>query len=122
MANERVQLKGSNSNDLYPETFKKIGTVTPESGVTIEEVRCVQVGKIVEIHFFARGDFSSTNDVAVISGVGLPPKNVRTLAGVGSQAYYASESRYLIMATNGKIQIATHSYPYVNVDVVYTVD
>ena len=122
MANQLVQFKDSSGNNIYPETYVKVGTVTPASGITLNEVRCVQIGKIVEVHFFARGDFSSSNDIATISGIDFPPQNVRMLAGVGSQAYYASQTTYLIMASNGKIQIQPSSYQVLNVDIVYTVD
>lgn len=113
---------------ILPSIVEKTGTFTPVSGVTISEERTKQVGKFVEVHFYAEksGGFGSSEfALGTISGVDLPPKHIRTLCGIGSAAYSATSSAYVILSsTTGQISVlpTSSTAPCVTVDIVYSVD
>ena len=105
------------------------GSFTPESGVTISELRIRQTGDVIEVHFYATLSTAlSTSQVTLgtVSGVSLPPANIRTMAGGGAAAYNADKPIYAAITSAGKVNVTNvsgHSGITVVVfDIVYTVD
>ena len=109
-------------------SINQTGTITPASGVTLNDTRCVRRGQTVEVKFYATLSTAPAIDTAVqiatISGVTLPPTNVRWLAGQGVTAYQAYYGAYAILDTSGVITIrgSASSRPVFDIDVTYTVD
>lgn len=106
---------------------EKTGTFTPASGITIGDLRVKQIGKIVEVHFYAyksTGWGSSELNVGSVSGVTFPPTLLRKDCATGTQAYMALSSAYCFMNGSGAINLlsANASHTYALFDFVYTVD
>lgn len=91
--------------------YTQTGTLTPENGVSLNELLVKQVGKIVTVRGYAKlsSALSTTEQmkIATISGVALPYSIVRTLCGTGTQAYQAFNSGYLIIDSSGNIYCLT---------------
>lgn len=84
------------------------GTAIAAPGVTLSEVAVKRSGRMVYIHFYATGTFTANTakQIATISGVPMPPTNIRWLAGGGSSyAYNATIPVYAIYGPNGNIEI-----------------
>lgn len=110
-----------------PNPTEKTGTFTPSSGITISEGRVKQIGKVCEVHIVANknGGFGSSQIVlGTISGVNAPPTIIRTVCGIGAQAYSANTVAYCFLNSMGEIGIlpTNGSLPYAVIDFVYTVD
>ena len=101
------------------------GTITPASGYSISEHRCVQRGNVVEVHFCLIGNFTANVGVqaATISGVTLPPTNIRKVCSYGVHSYDAWDSGYSGLFTGGEINVAIPATgsKVVLIDFVYTV-
>ena len=114
------------TGSIQVNSTKKTGTITPKSGFTISESRCVQSGNIVEVHFYVSGNFTADTgvQVATISGVALPPTGIRKVCAYGAQAYSAWNSGYCGLFTGGEINVAITATGtrIVLLDFVYTVD
>ena len=108
-----------------PTLPKRTGTITPATGYTISEDRCVQTGDVVEVHFYISGNFTANTEVTAvtISGVSMPPKSIRTICGYGAHAYDAWNTGYVGLFANGSmnITITATGTRVVLVDLVYTV-
>ena len=103
------------------------GTFTPESGVTLNELRVVQIGKVCQLKFYAKktGGFTSdgTNKVGVLSGISPPPSDVRFAATAAPQPYSAPVACYAILGTDGQLSVVpSTTKDSVNINLVYTVD
>ena len=112
---------------LVTNIVERTGTFTPVSGVTISEARIKQVGKFVEVHFFAEKDSAfgtSAVTIGQITGVDTPPRTIRTIFGADTHAYDVTGYAYAYIGTNGGINITSvnSSHTVVLVDIVYSVD
>lgn len=126
MANKLIQLTDGVDN-LYPAQPTKTGTITATSGMTVWEERIKQTGKVVEVHFYVSTTSAfgaSQVSLGTISGVALPPKNIRFHTGTGTQGYNLTNGAYGILGTSGLIAILAGKTTdtVVGIDVVYTVD
>ena len=103
------------------------GAFTPESGVTLNELRVVQIGKVCQLKFYAKktGGFTSdgTNKVGVLSGISPPPSDVRFAATAALQPYLAPVACYAILGPDGQLSVVpSTTQDSVNINLVYTVD
>lgn len=126
MANKIIQLKDGNDN-LYPTEPQRTGTLTASSGMTISELRINQTGKVVEVHFYATKSSAFGSDqvlIGTISGVNLPPDNIRTICGTGTFGWNGNHCAYAVLDSVGKISIlaSTTTDTVANIDFVYTVN
>lgn len=115
------------STILNPNPTEKTGSFSPLSGITAKELRVKQIGKVVEVHFYAeKSSEFGTSAVVIgrITGVELPPTTIRTVFGADVHAYDVNRMAYAYIGTNGDIAIRTvnASDTVVLVDFVYTVD
>ena len=101
------------------------GTVTAASGVTLSEVNVRRSGRNVYVHFYAQGTFAANTSytIATLSGVPMPPNNIRWMAGGGTYAYYATTPVYaLLYKPDGTIQIYSNTaIGAVNITVSYII-
>lgn len=101
------------------------GSVTASSGVTLSEVNVKRSGRNVYVHFYAQGSFAANTSytIATLSGVPMPPNNIRWLAGGGTYAYYATTPVYaLLYKPDGTIQIYSNTaIGAVNITVSYII-
>ena len=100
------------------------GSFTGGSGVTISEADIKRSGNVVYVHFYAQKSWSANTEhtVGSLSGVPLPSKNIRWLAGGGSAAYYATTPVYAILDTSGVLKIyPSAAIGAVNITVSYIV-
>lgn len=101
------------------------GSVTAASGVTLNEVNVKRSGRNVYVHFYAQGSFAANTSytIATLSGVPMPPNNIRWLAGGGTYAYYATTPVYaLLYKPDGTIQIYSNTaIGAVNITVSYII-
>ena len=83
------------------------GTLTPQSGVTLNEVHTEQYKHLCEVNFYATGTFSANTAavIATLSGMERPVSNVRMTASCGASASTANASCYLVMDPGGNISI-----------------
>lgn len=100
------------------------GAFTGASGVTISENDIKRSGNVVYVHFYAQKSFTANTEqtVGTLSGVPLPSKNIRWLAGGGSAAYNATTPVYAILDTAGTLKIyPSAAIGAVNITVSYIV-
>ena len=100
------------------------GTLTAASGFTIAEDDARMAGRVVYVHFYATGSISANTgtNIGTLSGVPLPNKNIRWLAGGGVHAYDAVTPVYAILDTNGNINVRSPSaISAVNITISYIV-
>jgi hypothetical protein len=106
----------------------KTGTYTDvNSSVTnVNEFRCKQIGKTVEIHFYASGNFTTTNakfDLLTCEGVTPPKVPIRTMCAFGPNGYTVKGVAYCLLWTNGGIGVTLpEATSTILVDLLYTVD
>lgn len=102
-----------------------VGTVVGASGFTPSEIDVKRSGRVVYVHFFVRNVSIAANThtlIGTISGVPLPEKNIRWLAGGGAQAYDAVTPVYAILGTDGSIKVTSPSaISAVNITISYIV-
>lgn len=101
------------------------GSVTAESGVTINEIDIKRSGRIVYVHFYAAGTFAANTSytLGTLSGVPMPTKYIRWMAGGGVNPYNATTPVYAILDyTNSKITAyASAACKAINITVSYIV-
>lgn len=100
------------------------GAFTGASGVTISENDIKRSGNVVYVHFYAQKSWSANTEYTVgsLSGVPLPSKNIRWLAGGGSAAYNATTPVYAVLDTAGTLKIyPSAAIGAVNITVSYIV-
>lgn len=102
-----------------------VGTVVGASGFTPAEIDVKRSGRVVYVHFFVRNVSIAANThtlIGTISGVPLPEKCIRWLAGGGAQAYDAVTPVYAILDTDGSIKVTSPSaISAVNITISYIV-
>ena len=103
-----------------------VGTITPESGITLSEIRVVQRGKVVQIHGVAKGSFTAGTTgytIGTVSGITMPPSYLRCVGGCGSQVYYAYNSAYILFDSIGVItaRVSVNS-SYITFNFTYILD
>lgn len=102
-----------------------VGTVVGASGFTPAEIDVKRSGRVVYVHFFVRNVSIAANTntlIGTISGVPLPEKHIRWLAGGGAQAYDAVTPVYAILGTDGSIKVKSPSaISAVNITISYIV-
>ena len=101
------------------------GSATAGSGVTINEMDIKRSGRIVYVHFYATGTFAANTSytLGTLSGVPMPTKHIRWMAGGGGNAYNATTPVYAILDyTNSKITAyASAACNAINITVSYIV-
>lgn len=100
------------------------GTLTAASGFTIAEDDARRAGRVVYVHFYATGSIPANTGTSIgtLSGVPLPNKNIRWLAGGGVHAYDAVTPVYAILGTDGSINVRSPSaISVVNITISYIV-
>lgn len=111
--------------DFLPNT-DRTGTITAESGITFGELHVIQHGKTVNLSGHAQGSFAGGTTgkiIGTISGVSNPSQIIRATCGCGSAAYYAYNSGYFIIETNGNITVRTEvAASAVTFNVTYLID
>lgn len=110
-----------------PNPTEKTGTFTPSSGITVSELRVKQIGKVVEVHFYATksSTFGSSEVVlGSISGVDSPPTIIRKNCATGAYAYEATTNGYCYLGSTGTIGMLSgnSAHKVVVIDFVYTVN
>ena len=102
-----------------------VGTVTGASGFTPAETDVKRSGRVVYVHFYVQNVSIAANTftlIGTLSGVPLPEKNIRWLAGGGGHAYDAVTPVYAILETNGNITVRPPSaISAVNITISYIV-
>lgn len=102
-----------------------VGTVTGASGFTPAETDVKRSGRVVYVHFYVQNVSIAANTgtlIGTLSGVPLPEKNIRWLAGGGVHAYDAVKPVYAILETNGSITVRSPSaISAVNITISYVV-
>lgn len=101
------------------------GSVVGASGFTPAETDVKRSGRVVYVHFYVQNVSIAANTFSLIgtlSGVPLPEKNIRWLAGGGVHAYDAVTPVYAILETNGNITVRSPSaISAVNITISYVV-
>ena len=100
-----------------------VGTITPASGITLLGTRVVQRGKVVQIYGVVQGSFTADTTgytICTVSGVTMPPSFLRCVGGCGSQPFYAYNSAYIIIDTNGELtaRVSVNS-SYITFNITY---
>ena len=102
-----------------------VGTVTGASGFTPAEIDVKRSGRVVYVHFYVQNVSIAANTstlIGTLSGVPLPEKNIRWLAGGGVHAFDAFTPVYAILETSGSIAVRSPSaISAVNITISYIV-
>jgi hypothetical protein len=109
----------------FAENTEAVGTVVGASGFTPDEIDVKRSGRVVYVHFYVQNVSITANTETIIgtlSGVQLPKKNIRWLAGGGAHAYDTTTPIYAFLGRSGNIAVTSPSaISAVNITISYIV-
>ena len=91
---------------------EQIGTLSPVHQILNSTLDFAKSGNVVTVNGYRTGLSLSTELTKICdipNGIPKPPRDIRTICNVGSNAYSAQEQGYLIISTAGVLSVATKS-------------